>query len=118
MSASHRARSSESAQRVNTAVELLSAGFTVPEASRQLSLQHQISERQARRYVERARDVGTVEVPGPKSVFTVKLTSTLVGRVKDYARASQRTLSSLVAQALEEFLGRMRAGPGGGGSAR
>lgn len=115
MSAGHKARAAESAQRVNAAVELLAAGLSVPEAARQLGLQHRISERQARRYVERARDVGTLEIPGPKLVFTVKLPSALVGRLKDYARVSRLTLSALVAQALEEFLGRMRAGPRGGG---
>ena len=115
MSAGHKARAKESAERVNTAVDLLAEGLSVSEAARQLGLDHRISERQARRYVERARDVGAIEIPEPKLVFTVKLPCVLVSRLKDYARVSQLTFSSLVAQALEEFLGRMRAGPRGGG---
>lgn len=113
MSTSRKARADESARRINAAVELLAMGLSVPEAARQLGLQHQISERQARRYIDRARQVGSVEVPEPKLVFTVKLSGALVGRVRGYAQVRQRTLSSIVAQALEEFLGG-RAGPRGG----
>ncbi|HVT60649.1 MAG TPA: hypothetical protein VHR45_19905 [Thermoanaerobaculia bacterium] len=109
-----RARADQSARRVNAAVELLDSGLSVPDAARQLGTRHRISERQARRYVEKARDGGRVEVPEAKEVFTVKLSGTLVTRLKGYARQRQRTLSSLVAQALEEFLGKMRAGPRGG----
>jgi len=103
----------ESARRINAAVDLLAMGLSVPEAARRLGLQHRISERQARRYLDRAREIGAVEVPEPKLVFTVKLSGTLVGRVRGYAQVRQRTLSSIVAQALEEFLGG-RAGPHGG----
>src|SRR5262245_2128302 len=108
-----RACADESARRVNAAVELLATGLSVPEAARRLGLQHRISARQARPYLERARELGPVEIPGLKMVFTVKLSGALVGRVKDYAQVRQRTLSSIVAQALEEFLGG-RAGPPGG----
>lgn len=114
MSARPRACADESAQRVNAAVELLAAGLSVPEAARQLGQQHRISERQARRYVERARDAGPMEIPGPKQVFTVKLPDTLVGQLKAYARSNQCTFSALVAQAVEEFLGRRQTGPPGG----
>jgi transposase len=113
MSTSRKACADESARRVNAAVELLAMGLSVPEAARQLGLQHRISERQARRYIDRARQAGSVEVPEPKLVFTVKLSGVLVGRVRGYAQVRQRTLSSIVAQALEEFLGG-RAGPHGG----
>jgi hypothetical protein len=113
MSTSRKACADESARRINAAVDLLAKGFSVPEAARRLGLQHRISERQARRYLDRAREMGPVEIPEPKLVFTVKLSGTLVGRVRGYAQVRQRTLSSIVAQALEEFLGG-RAGPHGG----
>jgi transposase len=113
MPASRKACADESARRVNTAVELLAMGLSVPEAARRLGRQYRISERQARRYLDRARKTGPVEIPQPKSVFTVKLSNVLVGRVRGYAQLRQRTLSSIVAQALEEFLGG-RAGPQGG----
>lgn len=113
MSASRKACADESARRINAAVEFLAMGLSLPEAARRLGCQHRISERQARRYLDRAREVGSVEIPEPKLVFTVKLSNTLVGRVRGYAQFRQRTLSSIVAQALEEFLGG-RAGPRGG----
>jgi len=113
MSASRKACADEFARRINAAVELLALGLSVPEAARQLGFQHRISERQARRYLDRAREMGSVEIPEPKLIFTVKLSGTLVGRIKGYAQVRQQTLSSIVARALEEFLGG-RAGPHGG----
>jgi predicted transcriptional regulator len=41
-------------------------------------------------------------------VFTVRVPLRLAAAVREHARASGRTLSSVVAQALEEFLGRSR----------
>jgi hypothetical protein len=111
-----RARADQAAQRVNAAVELLASGMEVPEATRQLARRYGLSERQAHRYVDRAVDQGVVEVPPLKVVFTVKLPSELVTRLRGYGRTSGRTLSSLVAEALQDFLDRRRAGPRGGRS--
>ena len=79
MTEGRRARADQMARRVNTAVELLDGGLDVIEATRDLARRHRLSERQARRYVERARDEGALEVPRAKIVFTVKLPA--VGRV-------------------------------------
>ena len=114
MSRSSRARADESAERVNVAVVLLATGLTVAEASRQLAHQHQLSERQARRYVERARDRGPMKVPGPKQILTISLSGALVHRLKSCAQSQQRTFSSLVAEALEDLLNRTSTGPPGG----
>ena len=62
--------------------------------------------RQAHRYVQRAGRSGHVAVPAPAAVFTVKLPVPLIARVRTHAAASGRTLSGVVAQALEEFLAR------------
>jgi predicted transcriptional regulator len=43
-------------------------------------------------------------------VFTVKLPVDLVRRLRRYSRTNHRTLSFLVAQALEEFLARRGGG--------
>lgn len=75
-----------------------------------------LSERQARRYVERGQAEGVVDVPQPTTVFTVKLPGGLIDRLRSYAQSSGRTLSSIVAQALKELLGRVRAGARGGRS--
>jgi hypothetical protein len=94
--------------RVNAAAELVAAGASVPGAARELAGRFGLSQRQARRYVERAVSGGPVGVPEPRVVFTVKLPVPLVARVRAYAAATGRTISSVVAQALEEFLSRAR----------
>jgi transposase-like protein len=106
-----RARTDEYARRINASAELLEAGIDVAEAVRRVARQHGISERQARRYVERAQVGGVVPVPSPTRAFTIKLPSELLQRLRAYARRSQQTLSVLVAQAVEEFLARARVGP-------
>ncbi|MFL5879720.1 MAG: ribbon-helix-helix protein, CopG family [Actinomycetota bacterium] len=86
---------------------LLAAGHDVAEAARRLAGRYGLSERQARRYVERARHGGQVQVPGAMVVFTVKLPADLAGRIRSVARARRPTISALVAQALTEFLDRV-----------
>jgi hypothetical protein len=73
-----RARGEEYAARVNAAAALLAAGTSVAEAARELAGRFGLSERQARRYVERAAAGGPVEAPQPTAVFTVKLSVQLV----------------------------------------
>ena len=104
MTEGRRARADQVAKRVNTAVELLAEDMTVIEATLTLARRHRLSERQARRYVERARDEGTMDVAAPKIVFTVKLPATLARRVRRAARATGQSISGLVTQALAEFL--------------
>ena len=105
-----RARADERAQRVNTAAELLDAGMPVVQASRALANRSGLSERQARRYVERARAFGPIPVPAPTVVFTVKLPADLARRVRATAHATGQPISTLVTRALAEFLD--RADPG------
>jgi len=109
-----RARADQVARRINTAAELLVSGLAVPEAARALARRHRLSERQARRYVERARDDGPVEVPGTKVVFTVKVPAALARRVRRVARTTEQSISAVVAQALVEFLDRHHLGGGRG----
>jgi hypothetical protein len=112
MTEGRRARAEQVAKRVNTAAELLGSGMDVVNAARDLARRHRLSERQARRYVERARDEGAMEVPGRKVVFTVKLPAALARRARAAAKSTGRTISSLVAQALSEFLERHHGGAG------
>ncbi len=107
-----RARADEVAEMVNTAAGLLAGGADDIGATRELARQHRLSERQARRYVARARREGVREVPGAKVVFSVKLSVALTHRVRQAAKASRQSISELVSQALSEFLGRQ----GGGGA--
>lgn len=101
-----RADAGEFARRVNAAAELLESGVAVGQAARVLADRFGCSARQARRYAERAAQGGRTVVPEETSVFTVKLPTVLVVRVRERARESGSTISALVAQALTEFLAR------------
>jgi Ribbon-helix-helix protein, copG family len=108
MPGDRRAGAAEYASHVNAAAALLDAGIPAAEAARVLAGQLGCSQRQARRYLARAAESGRVEVPDDGTVFTVRLPLRLAAAVREHARASGRTISSVVAQALEEFLGRAR----------
>ncbi len=114
MSEGRRARADQRAERINAAAQLLDADVEVADATRQIADRFGLSQRQARRYVEQAREVGEVAVPEPTVVFTVRLPASLVGRLRAHAGESGSTLSALVAQAVTELLERLRAGAGSG----
>lgn len=103
-----RASGDQRARRINAAAELLDAGIATAEASRRIALRFGLSERQARRYVDQARERGPMAVPEPSVVFTVKLPAGVANRLRSHARASGRTLSGLVTQAITELLDRLR----------
>ncbi|SRR6266700_5563825 len=94
------------AERINAAADLLERGVAAAEAARVLASRFGCSVRQARRYVDQAAAGGRVAVPEPGVVFTVKLPGRLAAAVRAHARVSGRTISAVVAQALEEFLSR------------
>jgi Ribbon-helix-helix protein, copG family len=103
-----RAGGSEHAERVNAAAELAEGGVPAGEAARLLAGRFGCSARQARRYVDQAAASGRVPVPEATVVFTVKVPARLAAAVREHARTSGRTISAVVAQALEEFLTRGR----------
>jgi hypothetical protein len=106
--AGDRVRAAEYAERINAAADLAEAGVPVAEAARVLATRFGCSQRQARRYAERAARAGRVDAPQATTVFTVKLPAGLAAAVRERARTSGRTISAVVAQALEEFLARGR----------
>ena len=112
--AGRRAGAGQQADRINAAAELAEAGVAAAEAARVLAGRFGCSVRQARRYVDQAAASGRVAVPEPGVVFTVKLPGRLAGAVREHARVSGRTISAVVAQALEEFLARARRERPGG----
>lgn len=89
-------------------------GLAVVDVVREVARRFGLSERQARRYVDRARRGGAVAVPEPAVVFTVRLPGGLVGRLRLQASDTGRTLSSLVAEAIEGLLERLGSGRRGG----
>ena len=106
MPGDRRAGAAEHAEHVNAAAGMLEAGTPAAEAARVLAGRLGCSQRQARRYVSQAAESGRVPVPEAGRVFTVRLPARLAAAVREHARASGRTVSSVAAQALEEFLGR------------
>lgn len=113
--AGRRAYADEYAERVNRAVALL-RGRSPAEAVRALRVEHALSERQARRYVNAARATPEgVTVPERGVVFTVRLAPSLIAGLHERARASGQTLSATVAEAVRLYLG--HAGERGGGRA-
>jgi hypothetical protein len=106
MPGDHRAGAAEHAAHVNEAAGLLESGIPAAEAARVLAGRLGCSGRQARRYVSQAAESGRVPVPDEGTVFTVRLPLRLAAAVREHARASGRTISSVAAQALEEFLSR------------
>jgi hypothetical protein len=108
MSVHGRADGGEHAERVNAAAELAEGGVPPAAAARVLAGRFRCSPRQARRYVDQAAASGRVPVPETTVVFTVKVPARLASAVREHARASGRTISAVVAQALEEFLTRGR----------
>jgi hypothetical protein len=106
MPGDRRAGAAEHAAHVNAAAELLEAGVPAAEAARVLAGRLGCSQRQARRYVAQAAAAGRVPVPEEDTVFTVRVPARLASAVREHARTSGRTISSVAAQALEEFLDR------------
>jgi hypothetical protein len=98
-----RARGDVLAERVNAAADLLDRGVPAAEAARELAGRFGCSPRQAHRYLQRAGRSGRLPVPGPVAVFTVRLPVPLIARVRARAAASGRTLSAVVAQALDKL---------------
>jgi Ribbon-helix-helix protein, copG family len=111
MSVHGRAGGGEHAERVNAAAELAGAGVPAAAAARVLAGRFGCSPRQARRYVDAAAASGRIPVPEASVVFTVKVPARLAAAVREHARGSGRTISAVVAQALEEFLSRGRRQP-------
>lgn len=106
-----RASDIQKAERLNLAREL-SRHKQLPEAASELARTCSISLRQAYRYLDLAQQLkGPVPVGDPKIAFTVKLSRTLVDRLREYATSTGLTLSEIVSRAVLVF---MKRGPKGG----
>ena len=111
--ASRRAYADEYAVRVNRAVELLVA-LSSADAVRVLQAEFELSERQARRYVNAAleRPEGVV-VPERTAVFTVRLAPSLIVGLRRHARSRGQSLSATVAEAVQSYLDHVHERHGG-----
>ena len=83
------------------------AANPLPEAAEQLAQSCSISRRQAYRYLEQAQQLKRpVPVGDAKVSFTVKLSRSLVDRLRDYAASTGLTLSEIASRALSAVLHR------------
>jgi predicted DNA-binding transcriptional regulator YafY len=104
-----RASATQKAQRLNQARILLGKQSQRSEAARQLAKSCSISRRQAYRYLEQAQRLKEpFPVSDPKVAFTVKLSPTVVRRLRMYATSAKLTLSESVSRALIAMLHRGR----------
>lgn len=105
-----RASDAQKAERLNRARDLLRQIEQLPEAVERLARDCAISPRQAYRYLQQAQRLKRpVPVSEAKSAFTVKLSRSLIQRVRQYASASGLSISEVVSRALLALL------PGGRG---
>lgn len=105
-----RASKTERARRLNAAVGALRVHGAAAPAAAALAAEYGLSVRQAYRYVEEA---GSLEeelpVPTPTLAFTVKLPIGLISALRAYAGRTERTLSEVVAEALQRLLAEDRS---------
>ena len=102
-----RASHIQKAERLNLARILLRRYPHWPEAARQLARKCSISGRQAYRYLEQAQQLKRpVPVGDAKVSFTVKLSRSLVDRLRVYAASTGLTLSEIVSRAVLTVLHR------------
>src|SRR5437899_12241779 len=99
-----RARVAQYAERVNRALGLLRR-FPPAAVLRALARRYRVSARQARRYVEAARQHPEgLPVPEATVVFTVQLPVSLARRLRTLARTTGEGLSSLMKRGVEDWL--------------
>ncbi len=99
-----RAYADEYAVRVNRAAVLV-RGLVPADSVRAVQAEFDLSERQARRYVNVALEQPDgVPVPERTAVFTVRLAPSLIGGLRDRAGASGQTLSAVTAEAVRGYL--------------
>ena len=100
-----RASDAQKAERLNRARDLLREFDELPEAVARLTRDASISSRQAYRYLQEAQRLkAPVPVSEAKTAFTVKLSRSLIQRVRQYASAKGISISEVVSRALLALL--------------
>jgi len=102
-----RASDAQKAERLNLARTLLREHAHLPEAAVHLAQTCSISLRQAYRYLDQAQQLKRpVPVGDAKVSFTVKLSRSLVDRLRAYAASTGLTLSEIASRAFSAVLHR------------
>ena len=104
-----RATAAEKVERLNHARVALARLRHLPDAVEQMVREYDVSPRQAYRYLQQARQL-TAPLPLRETTvaFTVKLSPTLVHRLRQYAASSGLTLSEIVNRGVVALLNRGR----------
>ena len=100
-----RATMQQRAERMNAAHELLQR-HPPAEAARLLAERYALSSGQARRYVRATTEDSSLAQATIKDPLTVRIPRPLLAQLRERARVTGRSLGSLVAQALANFLGK------------
>lgn len=104
-----RANEAQKAERLNRARKLLQRFEELPDAVERLAEDCAISPRQAYRYLQQAQRLKEpVAVTESKLAFTLKLTPSLIQRVRLYASVRRLSISEVVNRALLALLPRGR----------
>jgi predicted DNA-binding transcriptional regulator YafY len=102
-----RASDAQKAERLNLARALLREYPHLPEAADHLAHTCAISTRQAYRYLEQAQQLKRpLPIADAKVSFTVKLSRSLVDKLRSYAASTGLTLSEIVSRAVLVMLHR------------
>lgn len=102
-----RASNTQKGERLNLARDLLRRHKAMPEAVEELVRTCAISHRQAYRYLKEAQQLKEpVPVVDTKVAFTVKLSRSLINRLRRYASSTGLTLSEIVSRAVLMLLSR------------
>ena len=95
----------ELAKRINRAYALLKKDQPPSQVTEHLMKRYGVSQIQAYRYVQQAKQInGKMVIPEASVVFTVKIPSSLSARIRKFANAQGMTISKVVSAALEDFL--------------
>lgn len=104
-----RASDAQKAERLNRARRLLQQFDHLPDAVSAMVRNCRISPRQAYRYLEQAQRLKQpLAVGDAKVAFTVKVSRSLVERVRSHAAATGTSISEVVSRALLALLDRRR----------
>jgi G:T/U-mismatch repair DNA glycosylase len=106
-----RSKNMELAQRINYAYFLLKKDIPSSEILESIKRQYGVSRVQAYRYIRSARENHSlIPIPESSVVFTVKLGTSLIKRIKATASSMGVSISTVVKMALEEFLSKPNCG--------
>jgi len=95
----------ELTRRINRAFSLLEQGLAQGQVVEALKRELGVSEIQAYRYVQQARqNIALLPIPELTKTFTVKLAHSLIEKVRDFSRSESIPISHVVSDALEDFL--------------